>query len=51
MKKVLAYLTKIENVIMIAAFSIMVFCTFFQVVNRNFLKLPLPGSMKPRPIP
>lgn len=42
MKKLLAALTKIENVIMIAAFAIMVICTFFQVVNRNFLKLPLP---------
>lgn len=42
MKKLLASLTKIENVIMIAAFAIMVCCTFFQVVNRNFLKLPLP---------
>lgn len=42
MKKLLNGLTKIENVIMIAAFSIMVICTFVQVVNRNFIKLSMP---------
>ncbi len=41
MKKLLASLTKIENVLMIVAFVIMVGCVFFQVVNRNFLKLPM----------
>lgn len=42
MKKLLNGLTRIENIIMIAAFSIMVICTFMQVLNRNFFKLPLP---------
>lgn len=42
MKKLLNGLTRIENIIMTAAFSIMVICTFMQVLNRNFFKLPLP---------
>lgn len=41
MKKLLSYLQKIENGIMILAFTIMVFTSFAQVVNRNFFKLPI----------
>ena len=41
MKKVLSMLTKIENFIMIATFTIMVLASFAQVVNRNFFKLPI----------
>lgn len=41
MKKVLDGLTKLENLIMIAAFIIMVCASFAQVVNRNFFKLPI----------
>lgn len=41
MKKVLDGLTKIENLIMVAAFVVMVFASFAQVVNRNFFKLPI----------
>jgi len=39
MKKLLNGLTSVENVIMVAAFAIMVICTFTQVLNRNFFKL------------
>ena len=42
MKNLLNGLTRIENIIMTAAFSIMVICTFMQVLNRNFFKLALP---------
>lgn len=42
MKKLLNGLTKIENIIMIVTFSIMVICTFVQVLNRNFIKLSMP---------
>lgn len=41
MKKVLDGLTKLENLIMVAAFIIMVGASFAQVVNRNFFKLPI----------
>lgn len=41
MKKVLNGLTKIENLIMTAAFIVMVCASFAQVVNRNFFKLPI----------
>lgn len=41
MKKVLDGLTKIENLIMVAAFVVMVFASFAQVVNRNIFKLPI----------
>lgn len=41
MRKLLDKLTKIENIIMITTFAIMVFASFAQVVNRNFFKLPI----------
>lgn len=41
MKKVLDGLTKIENLIMIVTFIIMVCASFAQVVNRNIFKLPI----------
>lgn len=41
MKRVLDGLTKIENLIMIVTFIIMVCASFAQVVNRNFFKLPI----------
>lgn len=41
MKKVLNALTKIENVIMVVTFIIMVCTSFAQVVNRNIFKLPI----------
>ena len=41
MKKILDGLTKIENLIMIVTFVIMIIASFGQVVNRNFLKLPI----------
>lgn len=41
MKKVLDGLTKLENLIMIVTFIIMVCASFAQVVNRNFFKLPI----------
>lgn len=41
MKKVLDCLTKLENLIMVVAFIIMVGASFAQVVNRNFFKLPI----------
>lgn len=41
MKKVLGTLTKVEQVIMIATFVIMVVSSFAQVVNRNIFKLPI----------
>lgn len=41
MKKVLKFLQGIENVIMTVTFIIMVMASFAQVVNRNFLKLPI----------
>lgn len=41
MKKVLDGLTKIENLIMVVTFIIMVGASFAQVVNRNFFKLPI----------
>lgn len=42
MKKILKSLTSIENFIMVVTFSIMVVCSFAQVINRNFFKLPIP---------
>lgn len=42
MKKILKSLTSIENFIMVVTFSIMVICSFAQVINRNFFKLPIP---------
>lgn len=41
MKKLLSYLQKIENFIMIITFIIMVLASFGQVLNRNFFKLPI----------
>lgn len=41
MKKVLDALTKVENLIMVVTFVIMVCASFAQVVNRNFFKLPI----------
>ena len=41
MKKVLNYLTKVENFIMIVTFTIMVATSFAQVVNRNITKLSI----------
>lgn len=41
MKKVLNGLTKVENVIMVVTFVIMVCASFAQVVNRNIFKLPI----------
>lgn len=41
MKKVLSMLTKIENVIMIITFIIMVCASFAQVINRNIFKFPI----------
>lgn len=41
MKKVLNALTKIENLIMVVTFVIMVCASFAQVVNRNIFKLPI----------
>lgn len=41
MKKLLKWLTKAENMIMFITFSVMVICSFAQVVNRNILKLPI----------
>lgn len=41
MKKVLDYLTKIENLIMIVAFTVMVIASFLQVVNRNITKFSI----------
>lgn len=42
MKKALYYFEKIEKAIMFVTFFIMVIASFAQVVNRNFLKLPIP---------
>ncbi|NLY44907.1 MAG: TRAP transporter small permease [Tissierella sp.] len=41
MKKILSIFEKIENMLMVVAFSIMIVASFAQVVNRNFLKLPI----------
>lgn len=41
MKKILNGLTKVENVIMVVTFIIMVCTSFAQVVNRNIFKLPI----------
>lgn len=41
MKKVLAFLQKIEDAILVVTFSIMVITSFAQVVNRNFFKIPV----------
>lgn len=41
MKKLLDGLTKIENLIMVVTFVIMVCASFAQVVNRNIFKLPI----------
>ena len=41
MKKLLNGLTKIENIIMVITFVIMVCTSFAQVVNRNIFKLPI----------
>ena len=41
MKKILAYLTKVENFIMIVTFTIMVIASFLQVVNRNITKFSI----------
>ncbi|MGN0252346.1 MAG: TRAP transporter small permease [Oliverpabstia sp.] len=41
MKKVLDGLTKLENLIMVVTFIIMVCTSFAQVVNRNIFKLPI----------
>lgn len=41
MKKALSFFQKIEKAIMFVTFLIMVIASFAQVVNRNFLKLPI----------
>lgn len=41
MKKVLSFFQMIEDAIMVGTFTIMVLCSFAQVVNRNFFKLPI----------
>ena len=41
MKKVLGYLTKLENFIMVVTFAIMVVASFLQVVNRNITKFSI----------
>ncbi|NLJ98044.1 MAG: TRAP transporter small permease [Tissierellia bacterium] len=41
MKKTLSFFQRIENGIMVVTFSIMVIASFAQVMNRNFLKLPI----------
>ena len=43
MKKTLNTLQKIEDIIMVVTFAIMVAAAFIQVVNRNFTKLPVTG--------
>ena len=43
MKKTLNTLQKIEYIIMVVTFAIMVAAAFIQVVNRNFTKLPVTG--------
>lgn len=42
MKNILAKLQKLENAIVVITFVVMVACVFFQVLNRNFIKLALP---------
>lgn len=41
MKKILNGLTKVENVIMVVTFIIMVIASFAQVINRNITKLSI----------
>ena len=41
MKNSLIYLQKVENYIIVVSFAFMVFCSFAQVVNRNFFQLPI----------
>lgn len=41
MKRILDCLTKVENLIMVVTFAIMVLASFAQVVNRNIFKLPI----------
>ena len=41
MKKVLGYLTKLENFIMVVTFTVMVVASFLQVVNRNITKFSI----------
>lgn len=41
MKNSLMCLQKVENYIIIISFAVMVFCSFAQVVNRNFFQLPI----------
>lgn len=44
MKQTLTWLQRAENLILGAAFIMMVLAMFTQVVNRNFTKLPLPWT-------
>ena len=39
MKKVFAFLQKLENIIIISTFSTMVIVMFVQVINRNFFRI------------
>lgn len=41
MRKTLDVLTNVEKAIVILTFSLMVICSFLQVVNRNIFKLPI----------
>lgn len=41
MKNSLIYLQKVENYIIVVSFAFKVFCSFAQVVNRNFFQLPI----------
>lgn len=43
MKKTLHICQKIEDIIMVVTFAIMVAAAFIQVVNRNFTKIPVTG--------
>ncbi|MDD2959249.1 MAG: TRAP transporter small permease [Lachnospiraceae bacterium] len=43
MKKTLNICQKIEDIIMVATFAIMVLAAFIQVVNRNITKIPVTG--------
>lgn len=43
-KKVIKYVTKVENVVMVAAFVLMVVCYFISVINRNLIKASMPWT-------
>lgn len=43
-KKVIKYVTKVENATMMITFALMVICYFISVVNRNFIKGSAPWT-------